>query len=75
MHGDAFRPDRGFPAHVHKKVYGEYQMLRMFVVIWLVACGIKEVVNLASREYDKTITAAKISKILILMATIHYVIN
>lgn len=50
-------------------------MLRMFVVIWLVACGIKEVVNLASCEYDKTITAAKISKILIIMATIHYVIN
>lgn len=50
-------------------------MLRMFVVIWLVFCGIKEVVNLASCEYDKTITAAKISKILILMATIHYVIN
>ena len=50
-------------------------MLRIFVVIWLVFCGIKEAVNLASREYDKTITAAKISKILILMATIHYVIN
>lgn len=50
-------------------------MLRMFVVIWLVACGIKEVVTLASCEYDKTITAAKISKIFMLMATIHYVIN